>query len=65
MSKYAKERVKVNADKNEEDVRLVRGMGRGFSDHHIVLGKVRLVGAWIKKKEVVVGARRTRSEKLR
>ena len=44
---------------------MVRGMGRGFSDHHIVLGKVRLVGAWIKKKEVVVGARRTRSEKLR
>ena len=40
-------------------------MGRGLSDHHVVLCKVRLVGAWIKKKEVVIGARRTRNEKLR
>ena len=45
-----------------EDVRVVRGMGRGLSDHHIVLCKVRLVGAWIKRREVVVGARRIRSE---
>ena len=30
-----------------------------------VLCKVRLVGAWIKRREVVVGARRIRSEELR
>ena len=31
--------------------RTVRGMGRGLSDHHVVLCKVRLVGAWIKRRE--------------
>ena len=40
-------------------------MGRRLSDHHVVLFKVRLVGVWIKRREVVVGARRIRSEKLR
>ena len=40
-------------------------MGRGLSDNYVVLCKVRLVGAWIKRIEVVVGARRIRSEKLR
>ena len=40
-------------------------MGPGLSDHYVVLYKVRLVGAWIKRREVVVGARRIRSEKLR
>ena len=35
-----------------------------LSDHHLVLGKVKLVGAWIKRGEVVVGARRIRSKKL-
>ena len=40
-------------------------MGRDLSDHHVLLCKVRLVGAWIKRREVVVGARRIRSEKLR
>ena len=35
-------------------------------DHYVVRCKVRLmVGAWIKRREVVVGARRIRSEKLR
>ena len=47
-----------------QDVRVVRGMGRGLSDHH-VLCKVRLVGAWIKRRELVIGARGIRSEKLR
>ena len=47
------------------DVRAVRGMRQAPSDHHVVLCKVRLVGARIKKIEVVVGARRIRSEKLR
>ena len=46
-------------------VRVVRGMGRGLSDHHVVLCKVRLVGARINRREVVVGSRRIRSKKLR
>ena len=32
---------------------------------HVVLCKVRLVGAWIRRREVVVGDRRIISEKLR
>ena len=48
-----------------QDVKAVRGMGRGLSDHHVVLCKVRLVGAWSKRREVVVGARRIRSDKLK
>ena len=47
------------------DVRAERGMGRGLSNHYVVLCKVRLVGTWIKRREVVVGARRIRREKLR
>ena len=47
-----------------QNVKAVRGMRRGLSDHHLALCKVRLVGAWIKKREVV-GARRIRSGKLR
>ena len=43
----------------------VRGMGQGISDHHVVLCKFRLVGTWIKRREVVDGARMIRSEKLR
>ena len=46
------------------DVRAMRGMGRGLSDHHIVLCKVRLVGAWMMT-EVVNGARRIRIEKMK
>ena len=45
-----------------QDARAVRGMGRGISDHHIVLCKLRLVGTWIKRKKVVDGTRRIRSE---
>ena len=48
-----------------QDVRAVTGIGRGFSDNHVVLCKIRLVGTWIKIREVVVGARKIRSEKLR
>ena len=40
-------------------------MGRGFSDHYVVLYKVWLVGTWIKRREVVVEARMIRSKKLR
>ena len=48
-----------------KDVRAVRGIGRGLSDHHVVLCQVRLVETWIKRREVVDGARRIRSKKLR
>ena len=48
-----------------QDVRAVRGMGRGLSDHYVLLCKIKLVGAWIKRREVVDRARRTKSEKLR
>ena len=48
-----------------QDVRAVKEMGRGVSYHHVVLCKVRLVGTWIKRREVVNEARRTKSEKLR
>ena len=48
-----------------QDGRAVRGMGRGISDHHVVLCKVRLEETWIKRREIVDEARRSRSEKLR
>ena len=48
-----------------QDVRAVRGMERGLSDHHVVLCKLRLVGTWSKRREVMVGERKIRSEKLR
>ena len=43
----------------------VIGMGQGISNCHVVLCKVRLVGTWIKRRELVDGARRIRSEKLK
>ena len=46
-------------------VREARGIGLGLLDHHVVLCKVRLVGSWIKRREVVIGPTRIRSEKLR
>ena len=48
-----------------QDVKAVRGMGRVISDCHVVQCKVRLVGTWIKRTEVVDGARTIRSKKLR
>ena len=44
-----------------QDGRAVKGMGRGLSDQYVVLCKDRLVGAWIKRREVVIGASRIRS----
>ena len=49
----------------KRDMRAVRVMGRCLSGHYVVLCKFRLVGVWIKRRGVVVGARRIRSEKLR
>ena len=40
-----------------QDVGPVRGIGRGHSDHHIVLCKIQLVRGWITRREVVVGVR--------
>ena len=48
-----------------QDVRAVRGKGRGLLDHHFVLCKVRLVGARIKRKEVVDQGRRIRIETVK
>ena len=45
--------------------RAVRGMRRGLSDHHIVLCKARLVCEWIKRRELLNGARRNMMKKLR
>ena len=47
-----------------EEVKAVRGMGPGFSYHH-VLCKVRLVGPWIKRRKVLNGARRIRGKKVK
>ena len=38
-----------------QNVRVVRGMGCGLSDQDVVLFKFRLIGVWIKRREVVVG----------
>ena len=47
------------------DVMAVRRMGRGITDHHVVLCKIRLVGARTKRREVVVGKGRIRCENPR
>ena len=51
-----------------QDVRSLREIGWGLSGHHVFLCKFRLVGAWIKRREVVDGirrAKRIKSEKLK
>ena len=45
-------------------MKAVREMGQGLSDHH-ALRKVRLVSAWIKRREVLIGVRRIRNKKFR
>ena len=40
-------------------------MEQDLSDHHAVLYKVGLIGVWVKRREVMDGARRIISEKLR
>ena len=47
-----------------QDVMALRGMGPDLWVHHVVSCKVRLVGAFIKRTEVVYGARCIRREKL-
>ena len=48
-----------------QDVRALREMRRGLSDHYVVPCKVRTVGTRVKRREVLIGGRRFRSEKLR
>ena len=38
-----------------------RDILRYVQDHHVVLCKVRLLRIWIKKRKVVIGARRIRN----
>ena len=51
------DRVGAGEEGHEQDVRAVRGVERSHSDRHAVLCKVRLVGGWIKSREVVGYAR--------
>ena len=55
--------VKKDMVRYVQDMKAVRGMGRGLSNHHAY--KVRLVGTLIKRRVIVDGARRIRSEKLK
>ena len=57
--------MKKDMQRYVQDVRAVKGMGQGFSDHHFVLCKVKLVGGLEFQGEVVTGTRRIRNEKLR
>ena len=42
-----------------------RAMRLGLKDHHVLRREVRFVGAWMKKRGVVDGARRIKSLKQR
>ena len=46
------------------DVKALRGLNGGVSDHMIVLCKLKLIGAWVKKRELDCNVGRIRSEKL-
>ena len=59
------ELVKKDMLRYVQDVRAVKGKEHCLLDHHVVLCKFRLVGPWIKRREVVAGTRRIRSKKLR
>lgn len=46
------------------DVKAIRGLNGGISDHMIVLCKLRLIGSWVKKRQVECKVGRIRSERL-
>ena len=48
-----------------QDLRAMEGMERGLFYHYIVLCKVRLVSAWIKRREIVNETRRIRRKNSR
>ena len=43
----------------------VKEIGRGTLGNYVIMCKVRFLGAWTKRRKVVVGARRIKSENLR
>ena len=58
-------RVKRDMLQYVQDVRVVRGMGQGLSDH-VALCKVRILGAWIKRaawKEVLAASNEDAKER--
>ena len=57
--------VKRDMMRHVQDVRAVREMRHGLPDHYVVLYNVKLVGAWIKRREVVVGPRKLREHQYR
>src|SRR5678815_5157894 len=46
------------------DVKSVRGLGMGLSDHYVVLCKIKLVGAWTERKVIQKEVGKIKSEKL-
>src|SRR5678815_1288391 len=46
------------------DVKSVRGLGMGLSDHYVVLCKIKLVGAWMERKVMRKEVGKIKSEKL-
>src|SRR5678815_4748263 len=46
------------------DVKSVRGLGIGLSDHYVVLCKIKLVGAWMERKVIRMEVGKIKSEKL-
>src|SRR5678815_16083 len=46
------------------DVKSVRGLGMGLSDHYFVLCKIKLVGAWMEGKVIRKEVGKIKSEKL-
>src|SRR5678816_1653157 len=46
------------------DVKSVRGLGLGLSDHYVVLCKIKLVGAWMERKVIRKEVGKIKSEKL-
>ena len=56
--------VKKDMFRFAQDVKAGRRMGRGISNRHVVLCKVRLVGIWVKRRQLVDRATSIRSDKL-
>ena len=44
-----------------QDVMVVRGMGLGLSDPYVVPFKIRLIGAWIKRRDIGIGVLEARN----
>ena len=50
--------------KHVQDVKAVRGMGQGISDHSVLLCKGKSLGTWMKRREKVNGAGIIKNENL-